>query len=213
VDFQEHREWVVARLRQGPLQSSTGTKAQATLGALELLMELLLAGVDETEATASRTIALARTHRDWREGMGVREVVELASSALSGVGVPEESLWVFQISQGFSPPRPVFKGHLESDVVRAGQAEAYAVMALNWLVGLAISTSSSGAWTGVGAGLGHYQMQHIWETSRAAQESRAAEPGFGEDRLASVAGLSILYNGVNGLILSGETQGNLRLAF
>ncbi|MCU0277601.1 MAG: hypothetical protein MUF33_01905 [Candidatus Nanopelagicales bacterium] len=129
-------------------------------------MELLLAGIDPQEATVSRFLALASTHRDWREDAGMEVVLNLVERGMAGEGVPKESLWVFRISGTFAPPNPTFKDYLNSDILGAHQAEAHASQAVYWLVSLMRSTAPSGAWHRVGVGL-----TKATETNSGALES------------------------------------------
>lgn len=163
MDDREHTRWVQARLAHGALPSDSGSPAQQMLGTVEVLMELLLAGATQEEATVARFVALAATHKDWREGMGIRDVVPLVEQGMNGVGVPAESLWLYRISGRFWEPTPTFPDQLHSDTLGAHQAEAYAAQALEWLMSLINSTAPSGAWRRVGIGL--------TETSQANEDA------------------------------------------
>ena len=153
MDDREHISWVQSRLLLGALPSDSRTSAQQQLGATEVLIELLLAGLEPEEATVARFVALAATHKDWYEGADASVVIDLVEQGMMGQGVPAESHWVYQTSGPFTPPEPTFRDSLRSDDIGPDRAEAYASQAFEWLVSLVRSTAPSGSWSRVGSGL------------------------------------------------------------
>lgn len=145
-------------------------------------MELLLAGIDPEEANGQRFFTFATTHKDWRKGAGMRDVLDLVRRGMDGEGAPEGSLWVLLMATTFAPPKPTFKDHLNSDILSAHQVEAYAPMALYWLETLMRLNAASGTWQRVGVGLAQ-----ATEANKGALDS-ALESLPSEAALQSVVG-------------------------
>lgn len=180
VDERKHVSWVQARLLQGALPRDSGTPTQQSLGGLEVLIELLLAGIDPEEARVQCFVTLATTHQDWHQGAGIGEVLALVERGMNGEGVPGESLWVFETSTASLLPEPTFKDYLRSESLSAEQARGHGAMAVYWLENLIRLTSASGAWQRVGVGL-----TGATEANRGALDL-ALEPGYSEDALSTV---------------------------